>query len=405
MHRHNSQILLTLAMFIIALLPAYATSKGNIPNSNAIYLIVNEDLGYPLQNAIEVYLAQGSQITLQAEISTGGYGIQGGYFGTSRLAAVPSVSASCVYVSDAGSNDVAGFSLQTQQFAGTFPASQTDNGGANGIGLAMNTNYLYASFTTSNTIATYALRGNCSLSFLGDVPALGLNGGSITGMATNDKLLVVAYGDDSIQSFNVSGGTPVANNDLQNSTASANGTGGVAIFPTAVDLTQDGKFALFGDIAPSTIIEVSSLGTGKLSRTSVYPVGTKSDAGTIRLSPDQSLLYITNNEFGTVTAAFFDSQTGTLRKGCVSAPLYGFNGRPWYGSVVARDTTGTGNLLYVAEYGRDQAEINHGPASAIGMLAVTSDGTTCTLTETNTSPVLLTFPGTLSLGVYPPRPF
>jgi len=392
-------------MFIIAPLPTYASSNGNTPDSNTIYLIANVDLAYPTQNVIDVYLAQESQLTFQAEISTGGYGIQGGYFGTSRLASVPSISAPCVYVSDAGSNDVAGFSLQTQKFAGTFAASQTDNGGANGIGLAMNSNYLYASFTSSNTIATYALGGDCSLSFLGDVSALGLGGGSISGMAVNDKLLVVAYGDGSIQSFNVSGGMPVANNDLQNSTASANGAGGIAIFPTAVDLTGDGKFALFGDIAPATIIEVSRLAGNKLHRTSVYTVGVQSDAGTIRLSPDQSLLYITNNESATVTAAFFDSYNGKLRPGCVSAPLSGFNGRPWYGSVVARDTTGTGNLLYVAEYGRDQAEINHGASSAIGVLGVTSDGTTCTLSETNTSPVLLTFPGTLSLGVYPPRPF
>lgn len=402
---HKHQILLTLAMFLLASLPAYASSNGNSPSSNPIYLIANEDIAYPIQNAIDVYLAQGSQITFQTEISTGGYGIQGGYFGTSRLAAVPSISASCVYVSDAGSNDVAGFSLLTQQFAGTFPASQTDNGGANGIGLAVNANYLYATFTSSNTIATYALGGGCSLSFLGDVSALGLGGGSISGMAVNDQLLVVAYGDGSIQSFNVSGGMPVANDDLQNSTASNNGAGGIAIFPAAVDLTADGKFALFGDIAPTTIIEVSSLAGGKLQRTSVYPVGMQSDAGSIRLSPDQSLLYITNNESGTVTAAFFDSHHGKLRKGCVSSALSGFNGRPWYGSVVARDTTGTGNLLYVSEYGRDLTEINHGASSAIGLLGVTSDGTTCTLTETNTSPVLMTFPGTLSLGVYPPRTF
>ena len=78
---------------------------------------------------------------------------------------------------------------------------------------------------------------------------------------------------------------------------------------------------------------------------------------------------------------------------------------PQLGSVVTRDTTGTGGLIYVAEFGRSGDEPNHGPASAVGVLSLATQGTTCTLTELVTSPVLLARPGTLSIGVYPPRPF
>jgi hypothetical protein len=70
---------------------------------------------------------------------------------------------------------------------------------------------------------------------------------------------------------------------------------------------------------------------------------------------------------------------------------------------MTRDTTGTGTVLYVAEFGRYIDE--QAPPSAIGILTVTVNGNTCTLTESVNSPVTIPVPGTLSLGVYPPRPY
>jgi 6-phosphogluconolactonase (cycloisomerase 2 family) len=383
------------------------------PPTAPIYLVINEDLGFPFQNTAAFYSATGTQIALQNIASLGGYGIQGGFFGTSRVSSVPSLSAPCLYFSDAGSNDIASVSLSTQQLVGNFSGSLTDDGSSNGIGIAVNSSYLYASFTASNTIGAFALQSGCGLTFIGDVPAVGLHGGSVSGMAVHGSILVVAYGDGSIQSFNVTGGIPVPNNDLQNSTGyTALNTSWFAgpSIPSGVDITQDGRFAIFGDISATSTVEVSSLATGKLATTVSYPLtgvqGTGVDAGAIRLSPDQTLLYIANSESGTVTAAFFNKTTGKITHGCSSPTLQGFNGRPWLGSVATRDPSGTGSVLFVAEFGRDRAEINHGPSSAIGILTVTSNGlTTCKLTEATGSPQLTGFPGMLSIGVYPPRPF
>jgi 6-phosphogluconolactonase (cycloisomerase 2 family) len=390
---------LALTVFCSAADPAAVDSKAT--PATPISVVINQDIAFPIQNQIGFYLAGGTQLTLQSNVSTGGYGIVGGFFGTSRVSSIPSISAPCVYVSDAASNDIASISLQSQQVVGNFSGSQTDDGSANGIGLAVNQNYLYASFTASKTIGTFGLQSGCGLTFLGDVSATGLQGGSVTGMAVNGKILVVAYGDGSIQSFNITGGMPVSNNDLKNSNGYISGN---LNLPSGVDITQDGRFAIFGDISTSTVVEVSYIGTGKLWGTSVYTAGTGDNSAAIRLSPDQSLLYIANSEGGSVTAAFFNKATGRVSPGCAS-PLTGFNGRPWLGSVVTRDTTGTGNVLYVAEFGRDYLEINHGPSSAIGVLTITSNGKTCTLTEATGSPQLTSFPGTLSIGVYPPRPF
>ncbi|HVO78855.1 MAG TPA: beta-propeller fold lactonase family protein [Candidatus Bathyarchaeia archaeon] len=398
---------LALAAFCSAGSPAAQDAEAQ--PTGPINVVVNQDIGFPTPNAIRFFQATGTQLTYQSDAYTGGFGIQGGFFGTSRVNSVPSLSAPCLYVSDAGSNDIASISLGSKQTVGNFTGSQTDDGSSNGIGLAVNANYLYASFTKSNTIGTFALQSGCGLIFLGDVPAVGLQGGSVSGMAVNGSMLVVAYGDGSVQSFKVSGGMPVSNQDRQNSTGYGGGisfgAASVGNMPSGVDITQDGRFALFGDISATATVEVSSLTAGKLAPTVVYKVGNGVDAGAIRLSPDQSLVYIANSESGSVSAAFFNKTTGRITPGCMSPTLRGFNSLPWLGSVVTRDTSGTGTVLYVAEFGRDYLEINHGLASEIGILNVTSNGVSCTLAEAMNSPVQLSYPGALSMGVYPPRPF
>ena len=58
----------------------------------------------------------------------------------------------------------------------------------------------------------------------------------------------------------------------------------------------------------------------QLARTrAFYTLGTNVDAGDVHLSPDGTLLYAVNNESGTVTAAFFNTATGLLTKGCTSS--------------------------------------------------------------------------------------
>jgi len=80
-----------------------------------------------------------------------------------------------------------------------------------------------------------------------------------------------------------------------------------------------------------------------------------------------------------------------------------FNFLPWFGMIQTRDTTGSGKVLYVAEFGRF-TEI-YTPPSAIGILTVTINGNSCTLAETPASPVEVPLTGTLSIGAFPPRPY
>jgi hypothetical protein len=66
-------------------------------------------------------------------------------------------------------------------------------------------------------------------------------------------------------------------------------------------------------------------------------------------------------------------------------------------SLALEETTGTGGVVYVAEFGAP---------SSIAEIKVTSTGMSCTLQELPKSPVSdPNSPGLLSIGAFPPRPF
>jgi hypothetical protein len=189
---------------------------------------------------------------------------------------------------------------------------------------------------------------------------------------------------------------PVSNGDEQNSTASHDGTSNT--YPNGIDITQNGHYAVFGDTSPLTVVEVSDISSGKLTPTVVYHLGNGINSSNILLSPDETLLYISNNQGDRITAAFFDKATGKLSKGCASNSLKGYV-KDWsyLGALALENMTGTGGMVYVAEYGSP---------SSIAEIKVMSTGTSCTLEELPKSPVSdPNSPGLLSIGSFPPRPF
>jgi hypothetical protein len=339
-------------------------------------------------------MAANGRLTMKKQVLTGGIGIAGGYFGENRLSVLDSGNTECVYASQATSNNIVGVVVKTLKVGGSARGSANDSGMSNGIGLAMNSKYLYASFTDSNTIGTFLVKPGCKIKFIGDITVSGLQGGVIDAMAIRGSVLVATYGDGSIGSFNISNGVPVSNGDEQNSTGSRGGN----TYPSGIDITQDGHYAIFGDTATSTMIEVSDISSGKLTPTVVYRLGNGISSSNILLSPDETLLYISNTQGDKITAAFFDSSTGILSKGCTSGRLRGYvTDWSYLGSLALAETTGTGGTVYVAEFGAP---------SSIGEVNVISAGGKCTLKESPKSPVSdPNSPGLLSIGAFPPRPF
>jgi 6-phosphogluconolactonase (cycloisomerase 2 family) len=351
------------------------------------YVVTNDDVNG--QNTVTFYFAGGTasapKLTRFKTVKTGGTGLGGGYFGMVRQVLIQDGNEECVFSADGGSGDVAGIVFQTQQVVGNYKGSSTDSGGKAGLGLATNPNgrYLYAGFAGSQTIATFTISSGCALTFVSDVAAAGLNGGFPHGMAANGNVMVVAYGDGSVESFNISGGAPASNHDLQLSTGYLKD----GEFPDGVDITKNGHYAIFGDASGDlSEVEVSDLSSGKLATTVKYGgpsggLGNGVAANNIQLSPDETLLYISDNLSGQVTAAHFNKATGKLRFGCISKPLRGYANKWTFTSAIATETTsGTGSALWVAE-----DSLGNSPSS-IGIVDVGSSGGKCTLTESTKSP-------------------
>jgi len=287
----------TAALVAVCVVSAFALA-ANKPH----YVITNDDVPPALITSVTFYtVAADGLLTMKAKVLAGKGGIAGGYFAANRVNVLNSGNQECAYVSVAQSGEIDGISIKTLEVGGHAVGSLNDTGASNGIGLAMNAQYLFASFTDSNTIGTFQVRPGCSLKFVGDTTVVGLQGGVIDGMVIHGNIMVVTYGDGSIESFNISAGTPVSNGDEQNSTGSRGGNS----YPSGVDITQDGHYAIFGDTSPFTLIEVSDISSGKLTPTAVYRLGRNLNSSNILLSPDESLLYISNNQGGRITAAFF----------------------------------------------------------------------------------------------------
>jgi hypothetical protein len=360
------------------------------------YLITNDDLtGNFFKNSLTFYTIEtDGTLTLQQQVLIGVTGIAGGYFPPSRVVVLNASGNQCVFASDAATGEIDGVDVGSLTFLAHAHGSSGDTGLSNGVGLALTAQYLYASFTDSSTIGTFQIEPSCSLSFVGDVTVGGLQGGVIDGMAVHGQMLVATYGDGSIESFNLASGVPVSNEDKQNSTGSSSGSS----YPSAVDITRDGHFAVFGDTSTTTMVEVSDISSGKLNKTRVYESQTGINSSNIRLSPDETLLYISNTQGDRITAAFFDSRHGKVLNGCVSDKLKGYSSAWSYlGGLAFASEAGNGQGVYVAEFGAP---------SSIAEISVNVSNGECSLSEVPGSPIANPDSGgLLSIATFPPRAF
>jgi len=386
-------VLLCLA---VGLTLAGSSQLATAADSTPHYLITNDDAaGTQVVNTATFYtIGVGGSLTQQAVVQTAGSGIASGFFGSTKVALLHSSKQDCAFLSNAGTGTVASIAISTESLTGIASGSTGDAGTSNGISLATNGKYVFAGYSDSGTIGAFQVGANCRLRFLGDVTAAGLQGGVPDGMAIHGDMMIVTYEDGSMESFNIAAGVPVSNGDEQNSTDFTNS----GHIPSQVEITQDGHFAIFGDVATSTVVEVSDISSGVITPTVVYNLGTGISSSNVLLSPDETMLYIVNTQGDKVTAAFFDKTAGTLTKGCSSRALKGYV-KYWsyLGAAATATNTGTGSVLYVAEFGAP---------STIAVIQVTSSGGTCSLTETAKSPVHdANSPGLLSIAAYPPRTF
>jgi hypothetical protein len=354
----------------------------------------------------------------------------GNYDAPSQELAISYGNKSCLFVSDPLGNstfptgDFASFFINTSSGALSLVGNFNDPsaiGGANKlIPLAVDRRpgfvYVFAAFTGERKIAFYKVNtSTCQPFWSTSTPANGLSGGPVTSMAvsiTGPHVLVVTYGDGSIQSFAIGGGvlTPLA---IFNSTGFSSQAG----MPQSVDISKNGKYAVFGDnqSGPAEVEVAQILPSGNLAPTVDYGgpaiasgvnLGPGLNSQNVWLSPGaisgNFYLYITNNSSGQVTTARFSQTSGvvSLAGTCTGgytnptalAPLAWTNAAGLHTGT----TTGAGGGLAVAE---------HGVPSSVALLLIQS-GTGCTR-EVPGSPFVDPFSnnGLESLDVFPSRPY
>jgi hypothetical protein len=379
-----------------ALVVGMFTLSGFASGENR-YVITNDDVPPEIISGLSFYsVGSNGALEFQQFVGTFGNGIYGGFFGANRLVTLNSEDQQCAFASEAYSGEIAGVDVPSLMETSIASGSAEDQGTSNGIGLALNSQYLYASFTDSNTIGAFAIQGGCGLTFMNDVSVAGLAGGIVNGMAAHGNILIATYTDGTIESFDISNGLPVSNGDKQYSTATLNAHD--ATYPNSIDITSDGHFAIFGDTSTSQVVEVSDISSGKLSKTIVHTSKVSISASNVMLSPDETLLYISNTQGDSVSVMFFDKTTGALSAGCTSTPLRG-QSTDWsyLAGLALLSNTGNGGGAYVAQFG--------GPSS-IGFVKLTITGKKCSLKEASGSP--FSDPdsyGLLSIGSFPPRAF
>jgi len=367
-----------------------------VTSAQTQYVITNDDVVAPFPNSISFFSVEADgTLQLAQEVRIGGFGIGSGYFGAKRVVALDNADQQCAFGSEAFTGDIVGIAISSFAITGRASGSSTDAGTSNGIGLALNDSYLYASYTDSNTIGTFAIEPGCTLSFLNDTTVSGLQGGAINAMAVHGNMLLTTFTDGSIESFDISNGTPVANGDQQISTGTTNSAG--ATYPNSIDVTKDGHFALFGDTSSSVVVEVSDISSGKLTKTKVYKSAKGISSSDIMLSPDETVLYVVNTQGDSVMASFFNPNTGVLSGICKSPPIRGMvSSWSYLSSLGFMSQSGNGGGVYIAEFGS---------TSGIALVQVTISGRSCTLQEAVSSPFLTASGGLLSIATFPPRSF
>src|SRR5580692_5617389 len=181
----------TAALLGVCIASAFAAHAGK-----SHYVVTNDDVPPQNETSVTFYTVNANGLlTMKERVLTGGIGIAGGYFAANRVNVLDSGNAECVYASQATSGDIVGIVVRTLTVGGSARGSTKDGGRTNGIGLAMNSQYLYASFTDSNNIGTFQVLPGCKIKFMADLKVVGLKGGVIDGMALHGNILVVTYGD------------------------------------------------------------------------------------------------------------------------------------------------------------------------------------------------------------------
>jgi hypothetical protein len=368
----------------------------------AHYLITNNDI-YRAPNSAAIFQLSGSSLVSGPALPTNGWGRGGTFFGSNGQTVATMASNVCIFVADAGSDDIAafnagGFSNPTKVGSYTDPSG---SGAYVGTTLAVRGAKLFAGYTASVNIGVWTINSDCSLT-------LASAASNTPAPAPVDELAVTPDGGTLVATYGQT--TPgVGSYAISGSTLTPKGPYNAAAGAAGIDITKDGKYAIVAEYGTTnTQVEVFPINSDStLGSSTVYSFlqgGVNSN--NVALSPDETRLYVNNNNSFQITTLTFLEQAPAgkqLQFLCVSnalqAPAASF--LEYTSGLATADITGKGGYLYVVE-------VSFNPtfdlqSAAVALLQL--NGNACPA-EVSGSPFPLpagSTPDTVS--AYPQRPF
>jgi len=229
--------------------------------------------------------------------STGGKGSgSGSYYASQPIAAAQTLANWCLFVSNAGSSNIAAFRINSKSGKLTTVSGSPFSDGASGeqmsgISLAVGKGkLLFAANSESGSISVMRISSNCALTL---ATTLNLSYAPVALKVTpNGDYLIASYMGP-VDSFhiNYNDGTITEIGPFQSRGA-----------PAGIDIRCDGSKVFFGDTNAHTQVEVFSINrSGQLRKVSDFTDSKGTNSNNVLLSADQKELYVTNNQSNQIT--------------------------------------------------------------------------------------------------------
>jgi hypothetical protein len=343
------------------------------------YVIVNNNS--TKENAATLYQLDTTTgtLTLVKVLRTGGTGLSAIYPPDVEQAITP--GASCVFVMDTGTSDIASFSKSTQYTKvgnySNFSLGSDDGGGS--IDVTPNGKFLYGTYSATGNVGAWLINADCSLTYIASyLPSVGLVQDSAIKVTPNNEYVVVGGAGEQF-SIDQNTGELTAVGTLCPDPCLLNG----------IDFTKDSKVAVFANGPNAYVASVTRTG---LKHSQIFP-----------LAPPQQASQIAIPFFGAAgysgSGSLYFGATGGGTQGFPSAVVTAnFTENPlnitvtnitpiaspkWQDGSIAV----SGNIMVIAEL-PDQ----------IGVYQINSDGS---LTQLSTTTVEGTDLGVFSLSLFP----
>src|SRR5580698_3390932 len=215
------------------------------------YVVTNDD--NIIANSASVYELNTATgvLTLVAVLETGGMGMGFGYINNNVVDVEQAISpnASCVFVLDPLSNDIASFSKALDYAEVGRYSNSALNSAYNGGSLALTPNgkFMYVTYSGSENVGAWTVNPDCSLTLIAAyVPLEGSRNFYTLRVSPNGSYLVVPYGGD-VELFTIDPNSGVLTDMGFVSYTLPSCRSYPACFATGIDFTSDSKIVIFGN--------------------------------------------------------------------------------------------------------------------------------------------------------------